>query len=71
MSARPWRVGDWDGLGWTETVLKVGGVGVGIAALLTALGRGDFRVRDLPRAVPIALTAAYATAYLALMLLEL
>ncbi len=33
-----WRVGDWTALGWIETVLKVVGVGVGIAALLTASG---------------------------------
>lgn len=34
-----WRVGRWGPLGWLETVLKAGGVGVGIAALLTATGR--------------------------------
>jgi hypothetical protein len=39
-SARgPWRVGEWGPLGWLETALKAGGVGVGVAALLTALER--------------------------------
>ena len=39
-AAGPWRVGDWGPLGWVETILKAVGVGVGVAALLTALGRG-------------------------------
>ena len=34
-----WHVGDWGPLGWAETALKSAGVLVGIAALLTALGR--------------------------------
>jgi hypothetical protein len=34
-----WHVGDWGPLGWAETALKAAGVMVGIAALLTALGR--------------------------------
>jgi hypothetical protein len=34
-----WHVGDWGPLGWAETALKTAGVMVGIAALLTALGR--------------------------------
>ncbi|MEQ8834062.1 MAG: hypothetical protein RIB67_06395 [Miltoncostaeaceae bacterium] len=33
-----WRVGDFGPLGWLETILKLGGVGVGIAALAVALG---------------------------------
>ena len=34
-----WHVGDWGPLGWAETALKTAGVLVGVAALLTALGR--------------------------------
>lgn len=34
-----WHVGDWGPLGWLETVLKAGGVGVGVAALISATGR--------------------------------
>jgi hypothetical protein len=34
----PWRVGEWGLLGWTETVLKGAGAGVGLAAGATALG---------------------------------
>lgn len=34
---RPWHVGEWPALAWLETALKVVGVGVGIAALMTAL----------------------------------
>lgn len=33
-----WHVARWGPLGWTETVLKGGGVAVGVAALLVALG---------------------------------
>jgi hypothetical protein len=36
---RGWHVGDWSALGWVETALKAGAIGVGIAALLTATGR--------------------------------
>lgn len=39
MASAPWRVGEWGPLGWLETVLKAGGIGVGVAALLTATGR--------------------------------
>lgn len=43
MSAPPttssWHVGDWGPLGWLETVLKVAGIGVGVAALISATGR--------------------------------
>ncbi len=34
-----WHVGDWGTLGWLETALKLGGIGVGVAALIAALGR--------------------------------
>ena len=38
--ARPaWHVSDWGPLGWLETALKACGIGVGIAALITASGR--------------------------------
>ncbi|MFP5451758.1 MAG: hypothetical protein ACLGG9_08405 [Thermoleophilia bacterium] len=37
-SLRRWRVADWGPLGWIETVLKLGGVAVGVAALLATLG---------------------------------
>ncbi len=36
--SRAWHVGDWGPLGWLETALKAGGVGVGIAALISATG---------------------------------
>lgn len=36
--ARTWRVGDFGPLGWVETILKLGGVGVGASALVVALG---------------------------------
>ncbi len=36
-SARAWHVGRWPALAWAETALKALGVGVGVAALLTAL----------------------------------
>ena len=35
---RGWRAANWGPLGWTETVLKLGGVAVGVAALLVTLG---------------------------------
>jgi hypothetical protein len=35
---RGWHVANWGPLGWTETVLKLGGVAVGVAALLATLG---------------------------------
>jgi MFS superfamily sulfate permease-like transporter len=38
-AAPAWHVADWGPLGWTETVLKTVGAGVGVAALLTALDR--------------------------------
>lgn len=31
-------MGQWGGLGWLETALKLGGVGVGVAALVRAVG---------------------------------
>lgn len=31
-----WRVGPWPALAWLETTLKLGGVGVGVAALVAA-----------------------------------
>ena len=34
----PWHVGDWGPLGWLETVLKLAGVAVGVAALAATLG---------------------------------
>ncbi len=34
---RSWHVGEWPALAWLETALKVVGIGVGIAALMTAL----------------------------------
>ena len=34
---RAWHVGEWSALAWLETALKAVGIGVGIAALLTAL----------------------------------
>lgn len=38
-SGRPaWHVGDWGPLGWLETVLKLAGVAVGVAALIATLG---------------------------------
>lgn len=33
-----WHVGDFGPLGWLETILKLGGVGVGLAGLVVALG---------------------------------
>jgi hypothetical protein len=36
---RPWRVADPGPLGWAETALKAGAIGVGIAALLAATAR--------------------------------
>lgn len=37
-----WHVGEWGRLGWLETALKTGGVGVGIASLIAAAGHsGD------------------------------
>jgi len=36
-AARSWHVGEWSGLAWLETTLKVAGIAVGIAALMTAL----------------------------------
>ena len=36
---RAWHAGDWGPLGWLETALKTGGVGVGVAALIAATGR--------------------------------
>jgi hypothetical protein len=36
---RPWHVADPGPLGWVETALKAGAIGVGIAALLTATAR--------------------------------
>jgi len=35
---RAWHVGDWGFLGWLETALKLVGVGIGIAALVSAAG---------------------------------
>lgn len=35
--ARSWHVGSWPALAWAETALKALGIGVGVAALLTAL----------------------------------
>jgi hypothetical protein len=153
---RDWHVGRWGPLGWLETALKGAGIVVGVAALVTALGRAadaaggirlaqvvllavlsagllaavadrllerevvgmafiplmlaghvcmtvalardgdlgghvvafgalmlagdlvklaflatrDFRVRDLPRAVPIALTGSYAVGYAALLVMQ-
>lgn len=34
--ARAWHVADWSPLGWAETALKAGAIGVAIAALITA-----------------------------------
>lgn len=153
---RDWHVGRWGPLGWLETALKGAGIVVGVAALVTTLGRSadgagglrlaqvvllaalsvgllaavadrllereivgmafipfmlaghvsmtvalardgdlggyvvafgalmlagdlvkvgflatsDFRVRDLPRVVPIALTGAYAAGYAALLIMQ-
>lgn len=36
---RGWHVGAWGELGWAETLIKLAGVGVGIAALVMALDR--------------------------------
>ncbi len=36
-AARAWHVGSWSALAWAETALKTLGIGVGVAALLTAL----------------------------------
>jgi hypothetical protein len=57
---------------------RVGGYLVAFAALMLAgdlvklvwLATSGYRVRDLPRAVPIALTGLYAAAYIALLALE-
>lgn len=38
-AARGWHVGDWGPLGWLETALKLAGVAVAVAALVTAAGR--------------------------------
>lgn len=38
-SRRDWHVGEWGPLGWLETALKGAGIVVGVAALVTALGR--------------------------------
>lgn len=35
--ARSWHAGSWPALAWAETALKALGIGVGVAALLTAL----------------------------------
>lgn len=34
-----WHVGEWGPLGWLETVLKTAGIGVGVAALVSATTR--------------------------------
>ena len=38
-SSTRWHVGDWGPLGWLETALKVAGIGVGVAALISATTR--------------------------------